>query len=445
MGTNIDTHDLQTKFTGDIILPGDALYDEARTVLIKKGTPAVIVRPKTAPDVAEALGFARSHALAVAVRSGGHSNAGHGTNDGGLVIDLKHCNAVEMVNEATHRVRVGGGAIWGDVAAALQEHGLAISSGDTKTVGVGGLTVAGGIGWMVRKYGLALDSLVEAEVVTAAGQVLRASAQENPDLFWAVRGGGGNFGVVTNFTFTAHQVGDVYAGMIMYDFGQLKALLKGWRDYMRTAPEELTTMLLVMPTIAAFGSRPPMAMVTFCYAGDSEPEAMAALDPLLHVATVLNKDIKKKPYSEVLEDAHMPQGLKAVVNNSFIADFSDELVDTIAAQNGQVLQIRSVGGAMNRVPADATAFAHRDSEALIVAPVFVAMDASPEDIDAALGAWRAIARFGKGAYINFFSESTEREVHAAYPDATLERLAAVKQQYDPDNVFSHNYNIPPKH
>jgi FAD/FMN-containing dehydrogenase len=431
---------LQSNFTGDIIKPDDSRYDQARTTYLFKGTPVFVARPRTASDVSQAIKYTRGNKLLLSVRSGGHSGHGFSTNDGGAVIDLMHMDNVEVLDAKTHRVRIGGGALWGDIATALQRHGLVLSSGDTKTVGVGGLTLGAGMGWMLRKYGLAIDSLVAAEVVTADGVIRRASADEHDDLFWAIRGGGGNFGVVTSFEFIAHPMGKVYAGAITYDANDIAGIIKGWRDYMRQAPEELTTMLMVMPE---FGGNPPAVVSMCCYAGDDKDAAMQAVGPLQQLGKVMRQNITEKDYADVLDEAHTPPGFKIITNNMFIRNFSDDLIETISRQKGQMLQIRSCGGAMNRVPAAATAFAHRDSEAFMVMPAFIAPSASPADIDAAQAGYRAIAHYGNGAYVNFFTELTGAEIPAAYPPPTYERLAKIKQIYDPQNIFSQNYNITP--
>ena len=353
-------------------------------------------------------------------------------------------NEVEIVDPQKHLVRVGAGATWGKVAKELQTHQLALSSGDTTTVGVGGLTVGGGIGWMVRKYGLTIDSLTEAEIVLADGTILHTSANENPDLFWAIRGGGGNFGVVTHFTFAAHPVSKVWAGTIAYKLDTLTDVLRGWRDHMRMVTEDLTTMFLVMP---AFGDNPPAAMILCCFAGDDETAAMDAINPLLRLGTVVKQDIRKKNYSEVLEEGFAPPGIRIVVNNGFVKVFSNELIQAIVAESdkqaGMILQIRSVGGAMNRIAPDATAFAHRDSEALLVMPCFVPAQASDSDIHNAMGQWQSIAPFTSGAYVNFFDPATGQNPSMVYPDATYKRLATIKKKFDPHNTLNRNFNIPP--
>lgn len=435
---------LRQSFEGDIIVPGDPDYDQASTILIRKGNPVVIAMATSPADVARAVAYAREHSLVISIRSGGHSNAGLSANDGGIIIDVSQMNDVTILDKSTGRVRVGAGARWGDVAKTLDADGLGISSGDTASVGVSGLVLGAGVGWMVRKYGLALDSLQSVELVTAEGEVITVSESSHSDLFWALRGGGGNFGVATAFEFTAHPVGQVYFGPIMFAPTDIAAWLKGWRDVMRTAPEELTTMAMILPE-NSMGQNPAMRMVLCCWSGDDEAAANAALAPLRALAPVVNDAVAKKRYYEVLEEAHPPQGVHIEVNNAFFDDFSDEVIQKVVAayQNGSLFQIRSVGGAMSRIAPDETAFAHRNSEILVVAPQFFPADVTEEAIQQGLQAWRDIAATSQGAYINFFSRVTEREVNAAYPAATYEKLATVKKTYDPHNVFNQNINIKP--
>jgi len=435
---------LKQNFSGEIILPGDALYEAASKTFLHTGAPAIVACSNTTKDVATAIQFARNNSLTLSVRSGGHSGAGLSTNNGGLVIDLSAMNKVEVIDKQKNFVRIQPGAKWKNVAIALQEYGLALSSGDTTSVGVGGLALGGGVGWMVRKYGLTIDRMKAAEIVTADGKIMRTSASENPDLFWAIRGGGGNFGVATYFEFEAVKIGQVYSGMIIYALENVPALLKGWRDYMRVATEDLTVMFLLMP--AMFGN-PPSAIAWCCYAGDDETAATKVIDPLLKIGKVVQNNVVKKNYSDVLEEPHPPVGVKIIVNNGFTENFNDEFIDVLAKHYGKetspALQIRSCGGAMKRVAADATAFAHRSAEALFVSAAFVPLNASQSDEEKAKIPWNSIAPFTKGAYVNFFSEATEKEVALAYPKPTYERLVKIKKMYDPQNVFNQNYNIKP--
>lgn len=429
------------QFTGDVILSNDTTYEEASAVFVCKGKPAVIFRPKNTEDVVLAITYAKENSMILSVRSGGHNGAGFSTNDGGVVVDLMYFDSVEIFDETQSLVRIGAGANWGKVAKTLGQHNLALSSGDTASVGVGGLTLGGGVGWMVRKYGLAIDSLVAAEIITADGQILRVSEQEHADLFWAIRGGSGNFGIVTYFEFKARPVREVFAGTIMYKRDNVGALLKGWRDVMRSAPDELTTMFLVVPS---FGGQPASAMAVVCYVGDDETVAMNAIKPLDSIGEVISKDIAKKAYAEVLEEAHPPEGMKIIVNDIFIQDFSDDSIEIIASQEDVVLQLRYLGGAMNRVPKDATAFAHRDSEILVVCPVFMSPQATEKEVAESLEPWNKIAAVGKGSYCNFLTSADAASLHASYPGDTYTRLAKIKHIYDPENFFNQTYNIMPE-
>lgn len=434
---------LISDISGVVILPGDPNYEQASTVLFAKGTPALVVVPNTSKDVVKSVAFARKNKLALSLRNGGHSAAGHSTNDGGMVIDVRHFSEIKILDERQRLVRAGAGASWETVAKAVQPHGWAISSGDTKSVGVAGLTLAGGIGWLVRRDGLAIDNMVAAELITADGQLLRVSATEHADLFWALRGGGGNFGIVLSFDFAAHPVDDVFTGSIVYDLGDLSNTLRGWRDFMRTAPEELTSMFFIMPE---FGGKPASAMVMLCHATAKEAEVMKTIEPLLKLGTVTHQDIQRKPYADALEDAHVPKDIQVIANNAFVKTLSDELIDTLCnnRNDSHMMQIRSLGGAMNRVSADATAFAHRDSEALIVVPTFVPVNASEEAVEKALTPWRKIEAFSTGAYCGLISEATDKILAMIYPGKTYEKLAQIKKLYDPENLFSQNFNIKPQ-
>jgi FAD/FMN-containing dehydrogenase len=424
---------------------GDPGYEEASRTFMAAGSPAVVVKARDASDVAAAIRLAAENDAVLSVRSGGHSAPGFGTNDGGVVIDLSGIDSVDVLDTEQRLVRVGAGAKWGSVADRLAEHGLALTSGDTRSVGVGGLTLGGGIGWMVRKYGLTIDSVRAADVVTAEGTTLRTSADEHPDLFWALRGGSGNFGVVTHFEFEAQPVTTIVAGTIAYAGGEPAVLLASWRDAMRSAPDELSTALLLMP---AFGEMPPGVSVFVCYAGADGDEARAALDPLLKVGEVASSTVQEMPYADVLEEAHPPPGVRSIVTNTLVRDLTDEVIADIAAayaggRAGRVVFLRSLGGAAARVPADATAFAHRDAEAMVVSGAFLPMDADDEAVEAVNRSWQGIAQHGVGIYGNFHGTATPEDIALIYPAATYERLALVKRAYDPANLFSQTYNVAP--
>jgi FAD/FMN-containing dehydrogenase len=439
---------LRRDFGGDIIEPGGAEYESAARSVLASGSPACVLRPDSVEDVQAAVRFAAGAGLVLSVRGGGHGFPGFGTNDGGVVIDLGRLANVELLDEERHLVRIGGGATWGAVAAALAPHGLAISSGDTKSVGVGGLTLGGGIGWKVRKYGLALDNLVGAEVVTADGAVVRASAAENPELFWALRGGGGNFGIVTAFEFTAHRTTDVFHGTITFPAAEAATVLQGWAEYLRTAPEELTSIANCANPFAGGPEAPVEIHVVFD--GDDPEHAAAAIDPIRRLGTVIDDAVALTPAVDLLEEGMTPPpGIKIVTRNAFVDKESVSevlriLADVGTSERSPFIAVRSVGGAVARIPADATAYAHRQAELMIVtttvgpAPV---VEAARPGLDAI---WTRLAPHVNGAYANFLAAATEDDVAAIYPAATYQRLAAVKRQYDPGNLFARNHNVRPE-
>jgi len=437
---------LRRDFGGDIIEPGGADYESVSRTLLTSGKPAYVLRPGSVRDVQEGVRFAAGIGLSLSVRGGGHSFPGFGTNDGGVVIDLSRLASVEIIDSERHLVRIGGGATWGKVAAALAPHGLAISSGDTKSVGVGGLTLTGGIGWKVRKHGLALDNVVAAEVVTASGEVVPASAAQNPELFWAIRGGGGNFGIVTSFDFVAHPTTDVFYGTITFPPSEAATVIQGWADYLRTAPDELTsTADLANPF------RGPGAPVEIhvAFDGDDPQLAAQAIDPIRRLGPVLDDDVAPRPYADTLEDGTPPPpGLvfairSAFVNRESVPAVLQILAEARTSERSPFIAVRSVGGAVSRVPGDATAYAHRQAELM-----FVTTSAGPESaVEAARPAletiWTRLAPHVSGAYANFLSAATAADVAAIYPPEVYSRLAAVKRQYDPGNLFARNHNIRP--
>jgi FAD/FMN-containing dehydrogenase len=434
---------LRQRISGEVVLPRDPAYPALKDAFIHKGQPAAVVRCANPADVREALHCAREVGLPVAVRSSGHNSAGFSTNDGGMVIDLRPMAEVRLLDPRRRLVRLGSGATWVEASRVLGRHDLAISSGDTTSVGVGGLLLGGGIGWLVRRFGLAMDSLVAAELVTADGATVRVCADSDPELFWALRGGGGNFGVVTAFELTAHRVPSVFFGKISYPRSQAATVLKGWRDYLRTAPEELTTFACLYPT----SDRDPMPLfIAACFAGDDPAAAERAVAPLLALGPVLEQDVAPMPYVGVLEEpGELPPGLVPVVKNRFVDRLSDQLIDILVAEalRSQTLyvELRSLGGAVAAVDPTATAFACRASETLAMT-VLLTNDPGPQ---AALGAmWSQIgALTSPFGYGNLLSTATPADVAAVYPPATYDRLAAVKARVDPENVFRRNHNIPP--
>jgi FAD/FMN-containing dehydrogenase len=439
---------LRRDFGGDIIEPDGAEYESASRAVLAWGSPAYVLRPKSVGDVRTGVRFAAGTGLSLSVRGGGHSFPGFGTNDGGVVIDLGMLANVEIIDRARHLVRIGGGANWGQVAAVLAPHGLAISSGDTRSVGVGGLTLTGGIGWKVRKYGLAMDNVVAAEVVTSDGELVRASAAENQELFWAIRGGGGNFGIVTDFEFVAHPTTDVFYGRIAFPASETATVLQGWADYLRTAPEELTSIAIFANPLAGGPEAPVEIHLTVD--GDDPELAAGAIDPIRRLGTVVDDDVALKPYADTLVDGVTPPlGIQLVTRSAFVDKESVPevlriLADVGASERPPLIGVRSVGGAVSRVPDDATAYAHRQAELMfmttIAGPTPVVEAARPA-LDAI---WARLAPHVNGAYANFLASATEEDVAAIYPTRTYERLAAVKRRYDPGNLFAGNHNVRPQ-
>jgi FAD/FMN-containing dehydrogenase len=446
MSSALDT--IRRDFDGEVIEPGGAGYESARRTVLASGSPASVLRPRSVRDVQAAVRFAAGVGHLLSVRGGGHSFPGFGTNEGGVVVDLGHLANVEIIDDERHVVRIGGGATWGQVTAALSPHGLAISAGDTKSVGVGGLTLTGGIGWKVRKYGLALDNVVAAEVVTADGDVVRASAAENPELFWAIRGGGGNFGIVTAFEFVSHPTTDVFYGRIAFPAPEALTVLQGWADYLRTAPEELTSTVDFANPFAGGPDAPVEVRVAFD--GDDPALAAHAIEPIRRLGTVIDDDVTLKPYADTLVDGGTPPpGIRFVARSAFVdkesvSEVLKILTEVGASPQSPFIAVRGVGGAVSRVPGEATAYAHRQAELM-----FVTTTAGPDPVVAAArpaldAIWGRLAPHVNGAYANFLASATEDDVAAIYPTETYQRLAAVKRRYDPGNLFAGNHNIRPR-
>ena len=439
---------IRREFGGIIIEPGGVEYESASRTILAAGSPVYVLRPESVGDVQAGVRFAANAGLSLSVRGGGHSFAGFGTNDGGVVIDLSKLESVEVIDSQRHLVRIGGGATWGQVVAAMAPHGLAISSGDTRGVGVGGLTLTGGIGWKVRKYGLALDNLVGAEIVTAKGDLVRASAEESPELFWAIRGGGGNFGIVTAFDFAAHPTTDVFHGRIAFPATEAGTVLQGWADYLRTAPEELTAVANFANPFAG-GPQAPVE-IEVAFDGDDPMLATQALGPILRLGTVIEDDVALKPYADVLADGMVPPpGIEIFTRSGFVdkesvSDVLQILVEVGTSEGSPIIAVRSVGGAVSRVADGATAYAHRQAELMFATSTVgpkPAIEAARPALDTI---WARLAPHLNGAYANFLALATAEEVSAIYPAETYQRLAAVKRQYDPDNLFARNHNIRPQ-
>jgi len=447
---------LAVRLRGELILPGDPDYEAARGIW--NGTydhhPAMIVRCADMEDVQLAVKFAYEQGMPLSVRSGGHSLAGYGMNDVGLVIDLSRMKAI-TVDPEKRIARLEPGLTWSEVANTLQPYGLALSSGDTGTVGVGGLLLGGGIGWMVRKYGLTLDHLRAVELVTVDGEFLRASADNNAELFWGLRGGGGNFGVATAFEVDLHPAGIVLGGAVFYEMAEAEAILQEYARYALTAPDELTTMAMLMaappaPFIPPAKQGQPVVVIFLCYTGDlAQGEQVIA--PLQKLGTVVADVIAPIPYPVMFaftEEASKP-GFAQYVRSLFAQTLSDEAIQTLVKEGNRAIspqtmvQIRILGGAMSRVPVDATAFAHRDKQVMISVFDTEWQSGNGEHLAHAEQLWQALSPYTEGVYINFLMDEGEQRIHQAYSPATYTRLVALKNRYDPTNLFHLNQNIIP--
>jgi FAD/FMN-containing dehydrogenase len=438
---------------GTLLRPADDGFAEASGIwnTAFQGQPAIIVRVADAGDVAASIAYACRNDLEIAVRSGGHSLSGHSSGDGVLVIDLRDLRGLHV--DLEERVAwAGAGLTAGELTAALTEHGMAIPFGDTGSVGLGGISLGGGIGYLARKHGLTVDAMVAAEIVTADGEARIVSETAHPDLFWAIRGGGGNFGVVTRFCYRLSPVGEVLAGALALP--ATSDVLRSLVPIGLSAPDELTVIAELMalpaaPFVPAELVGTPAVVLLFVYAGDPA-DGHAAIAPFRAVATPLAEMVAPMPYAGIYEfSREAEQPAASTARSVFLDVLDDASVEAIVgafatAPDGTMVQVRALGGAMARVPTHATAFAHRAAAAQVtIVNVFV----DPASADAAV-AWNralysALEPRATGVYVNFLEDEGDARIRAAYPTGTYERLAAVKRRYDHYNVFRRNQNIRP--
>ena len=443
---------------GGLIRPGDSNYEEARTIWngAHDPRPALIARCDDAADVAHAVGFARSEGLEIAVRGGGHSIPGFSGVEDGLVIDLSPMKGID-VDITGRTVRAEGGVTWGELDSATQAHGLATPGGLISTTGIAGLTLGGGIGWLMRKHGLACDNLRSAEVVTADGRTVTASASENPDLLWGLRGGGGNFGVVTSFEFDLHPVGPtVCAGVVFYDGERAAEILRFYREFAAEAPDELTTMvnLLIAPPAPflpeEWHGRKLVALLG-CYAGDVE-EGTKAMAPLQELGDPVADLIGPMPFLEMqgMLDGLWPQGTQTYMKAGYLRELDDAAIEAAvsghrSASASSEVHVQHFGGAVARVGAGDSAFAERQAPFVLnVLGVSHEEGNFESQVDWAQKAYAAFEpSLTGGAYINFLSAEGEERIRDAYGAENFARLQTLKDRYDPTNVFHRNQNIPP--
>lgn len=449
----ISIPELRAMLDGRVIAPDDAGYEEARTVFYGgfDRRPAVIIQPANANEVSLVVSLARETGLELAVRSGGHSNAGHGVCDEGIVLDLAAMRALHIDPE--ERIAwAETGLTAGEYTTAAAAYGLATGFGDTGSVGIGGLTLGGGVGYLVRKHGLTIDNLLAAEVVNADGQLLHVDAETHPDLFWAIRGGGGNFGVATRFKFRLHELGPVTGGMLILP--ATPEVIASFIAEAEAAPEELSTIANIMPAppmpflpAEVHGKLIVLAMLMYAGAGEAGERAIL---PFRQLAEPIADMVREIHYPEMFPPEEGDYHPTAVGHTMFMDRIDYEAAETIVEYlqasdaTMRVTQLRVLGGAMRRVPVEATAFAHRQSRIMVNLAAFYN---GPED-KAMREAWvmafaAAIHQGDSGAYVNFLGDEGARRVRDAYPGATWDRLAAIKARYDPTNLFRLNQNIPP--
>ena len=450
----VDKPDQQTatgfrqKLTGDLLQPGDQGYDEARKVwngMIDRH-PALIARCKNAEDVIQSVLFARRENLIVSVKGGGHNITGNAVCEGGLMIDMSLMKSVR-VNPEQQTADVETGATWGEYDAATHQYGLASTGGAVSTTGVAGLTLGGGVGWLVRKHGLSCDNLIEADIVTAEGVLLKANASENQELFWGIRGGGGNFGIITSMKFRLHPIHTVLGGLFIYTRDKAKEVIQFHREFMKTAPEELTLYSGLMTSPDGI----PIVALAACYSGDLE-KGNAVLKSLREFGAPVADLIAPMPYPQIqrMLDAAAPYGNRYYWKSSFLKELTDEAIDLIISHAASVpspfsiILLEFYGGAASREPEGGTAYPHRQSEFdLVIMSNWTNQQEDEKNIHWARDLYEAVQNFSSHkVYVNVLGVEGEERVKEAYGDS-YPRLAALKTKYDPDNLFRLNQNIKP--
>ncbi len=450
--------ELRRGFTGEMLLPGDDSYESSRRIwnaMIDK-RPAVIARCATTTDVVRAVNFARDNGLLLAIRGGGHNISGNAVCDDGIVIDLGQMKAAR-VDPDTRRVTIEGGATLADLDAATQAHGLATPVGINSTTGVAGLTLGGGFGWLSRRHGMTVDNLESAEVVTATGELVHASATEHPDLFWALRGGGGNFGVVTRFEFRLHPVGpDVLSGLIVYPISAAKSVLRQYRDFLAWAPEALSVWSVLrlappLPFLPENVHGQGIIALAVIYAGDPK-QGEPLIEPLRKFGTPLGEHVGVQPYVAWQQafDPLLTPGARNYWKSHNFSTLEDGLFDAVVESIGKLpspqceIFFGAIGGATTRPAPDSAAYPHRDAK--FVVNVHGRWEDPADDkrcIGWARDFFNASAPFASGGvYVNFLTADEGDRVRSAY-GPNYDRLAQVKRKYDPSNLFRMNQNIEP--
>jgi FAD/FMN-containing dehydrogenase len=457
MDSNSVLNLLGREIVGDVIAPSDERYEEGDDIFYKEYSrrrPIARVEVADSSDVSKVIGFAGDTGMGLAVRGGGHSVLGHSTSDGGLVLDLSALRDVDVDVEG-RSAWAGGGVLAGDYTARVAEHGLVTGFGDTGSVGIAGLTLGGGIGLLHRKLGLTIDSLLGAEIVTADGEVHRINAEDGPDLFWAIRGGGGNFGVVTKLHYRLHPIDTVVGGMLV-----LPATPQVIADFVAAATEASDDLSAIagimvappMPFLPEEAHGQMVVVALMVHAGDIAAGEVE-VDRFRRLSTPMHDGLKVMPYAEMFppDEAGPPQpeamSLRSVFSDEFALPEAEVVVDALRSSSAamSVIQIRALGGAVSRIPNDATAFAHRNRPLVLnVAAAYESPSRRPEYEVWVGDLARKLRKGPAGSYLNFLGDDSETSVREVYPGETWDRLVEVKSKYDENNLFSSNHNIPPR-
>lgn len=434
----IDYESVPASLADKVIEPGDMIFSRVKSTYMRGGMPGLVFQVENTDDIIAALAFARRHPdVLLSVRSGGHGISGRSTSNGGIVINLAKLNRIEILDEATRRIRVGAGARWMDVAAAIAPYGWALSSGDYGGVGVGGLATAGGVGWLSRKHGLTIDHLVAVDMVLADGALVRADAQENADLFWAVRGAGANFGIVTAFEFEVYEVGDVGWAQFVFDASDTAHFLERWGAVVEKSPRDLTSFLIMGKPQH---NQPVIAQVMTVVDSDDAETIIRQLQPLANVAPMYDQSVVITPYASIMANAqggdHHGQG-EPIARSGLVEHITPAFAEAAARmiRSGAVhfFQIRAVGGAVSDVAPDATAYANRSANFHIAA-----LGANRQRLNTV---WDELYPHMRGMYLSFDTDPNPARINDAFPPETLARLRTLKAKYDPTNVFRDNFNI----
>ncbi|MEV4812717.1 FAD-dependent oxidoreductase [Micromonospora avicenniae] len=422
---------LPESLNGKLVTPGDRRYAMLRSTYTTRHSPAGVLLPQTPRQVVDAVRYARERGLPIAVRSGGHGLAGTSSNDGGLVIDLSALNRVHVLDERSRLVRVEAGARWAVVAETLAPYGLAISSGDHGNVGVGGLATGGGVGWLVRRFGLTIDRLRAVEVVLADGTLIRADAEHEPELFWVVRGAGAGVGVVVAFEIEAEEIRNVGVAQLAVEATADGASVRQWAEHLAQAPRELSSAVVLFPH-----GRSIVMQITAVVAAESMRRARPLIEPLLSIGRLLDQRIDLVPYPAMVPTSHLHAnvGQQASLTTNSLLTMDDAAARAImraaSSPRRALVQLRSVGGAVNDIAPAATAYPHRHQDTLAVGSVF-----PPQGGPALDAAWRGVAARSGGAYVNFESRPDRAAFDRIYPGETGRRVAELWCRYDPDGVF----------